>query len=83
MVHFDTKRLPLLKRENLREVHEYFFIAINDFSRELFAAILPGKTQHSSERFLSQVIEECSYTIKQSCFDNGLEYRGNENSPLL
>ena len=80
MVHFDTKRLPLLKGENSKETREYMFVGIDDFSRELFVGIMPDKTQHSSEKFLSQVIDECAYTIEQAYSDNGLEYRGNENS---
>jgi transposase InsO family protein len=80
MIHFDTKRLPLLKGESPKETREYLFVGVDDFSRELFAAILPDKTQHSSEKFLSQVIEECAYTIEQAYSDNGLEYRGNEEN---
>lgn len=77
MFHFDTKRLPLLKGESPKENHEYLFIGEDDFSRELYAAILPDKTQYSSEKFLKQVLDECPYTIEQSYSDNGLEYRGN------
>src|SRR3989338_2872714 len=42
---------------------ETLYIAIDDFSRELYAAILSDKTQYSSTAFLSQVLEECPYTI--------------------
>jgi transposase InsO family protein len=77
MLHFDTKRLPILKGESPKETHEYLFVAIDDFSRELFAAILPDKTQYSSEAFLKQVALECAYTIEQAYSDNGTEYRGN------
>lgn len=77
MVHFDTKRLPLLRGESPTTTHEYLFVAIDDFSRELFAAILPDKTQYSSEKFLAQVLDECPYTVEQAYSDNGLEYRGN------
>lgn len=80
MIHFDTKRLPLLKGESPKQTHEYLFVGIDDFSRELFAAILPDKTQYSSEKFLAQVIDECAYTIEQTYSDNGLEYRGNEQN---
>lgn len=80
MVHFDTKRLPLLQGESPKETHEYLFVAIDDFSRELYAAILPDKTQYSSERFLKQVIDECPYTIETVYSDNGLEYRGNREN---
>jgi hypothetical protein len=34
------------------------FVAIDDFSRELYAAILPDKTQVSAKAFLEQVLEE-------------------------
>ena len=80
MVHFDTKRLPLLRGESPKATREHLFIGIDDFSRELFAGILPDKTQYSSEKFLTQVIDECAYTIEQAYSDNGLEYRGNEKN---
>ena len=77
MMHVDTQRLPLLTAESPRNNHEYLFVAIDDYSRELYAAILPDKTQFSSETFLKQVLVECPYTIEQIYSDNGLEYRGN------
>lgn len=77
MIHFDTKRLPLLKGETPRENREYLFVGIDDFSRELYAAILPDKTQYSAESFLTQVLEECPYTIEQAYSDNGTEYKGD------
>jgi len=77
MVHGDTKRLPLLKGESPKEKHEYLFVGIDDYSRELYATILSDKTQYSSEKFLKQVLVECPYTIEQYYTDNGLEYRGN------
>lgn len=79
MVHADTKRLPLLQGESPTGMHQYLFVAIDDYSRELFAAILPDKTQYSAERFLNQVSDECAYTIEQWYTDNGTEYRGNPN----
>ncbi len=77
MIHFDTKRLPLLTGETTKQRREYMFVGIDDFSRELFCAILPDKTQYSAEKFLGQTIEECSYTIEQAYSDNGTEYKGN------
>lgn len=78
MLHFDTKRLPLLAGESPKNNHEYLFVAIDDYSRDLYVAIMPDKTQYSSERFLKQVLDECPYTIEQTYSDNGLEYRGNQ-----
>lgn len=83
MVHADTKRLPLLKGETPGQTHEYLFVAIDDFSRELYAAILPDKTQYSAERFLNQVLDECPYAIEQWYTDNGLEYKGNPETHAL
>jgi len=77
MFHGDTKRLPLIEGESSRKTREYLFVAIDDFSRELYAAILPDKTQHSSSKFLDQVIDECPYTIEVYYTDNGREYKGN------
>lgn len=62
MVHVDTKRLPILTGETPHATHEYLFVGIDDFSRELYVAILPDKTQYSSEKFLTQVLAECPYT---------------------
>ena len=58
-VHFDTKRLPLLKGGVRTLPRDYLFVGIDDFSRELYAAILPDKTQNSATTFVKQVIEEC------------------------
>src|SRR3989339_555325 len=80
MLHVDTKRLPLLTGESPTLNHEYLFLAIDDYSRELFIAIMPDKTQYSAERFLTQVLTECAYTIEQVYSDNGLEYKGNIQS---
>lgn len=74
MLHGDTKQLPLIKGQPRRES---LHVAIDDFSRELYAAILPDQTQLSSANFLKQVLDECPYTIEQWYSDNGKEYKGN------
>jgi transposase InsO family protein len=76
LVHFDTKRLPLIKGEDQTLPREYLFVAIDDFSRELYAGIFPDKTQYSSELFLRQVADECPYTIEYAYSDNGKEFKG-------
>ena len=46
-------------------------MAIDDFSRELYAAILPDKTQNSAARFLTNIIiAQCSYQIDCIYSDN-------------
>ena len=78
MFHLDTKRLPLLKGESPHNRYQYLFVGIDDFSRELYAAIMPDKTQHSAKKFMEQVLDECPYTIEQVYTDNGLEYKGDK-----
>lgn len=75
LVHFDTKRFPLLKGESPTGLREYLLVAIDDYFRELFAAIIPDKSQVSSAWFLEQVIEGCPYTIEYTYSDNGKEYK--------
>ena len=73
MLHVDTKRLPAIKGEAARE---YLFIGIDDFSRELYADILPDKSQFASTAFLHRLKDECPYTIEVIYSDNGTEYKG-------
>ena len=61
LVHFDTKRLPLLTGEKATNSREYLFVAIDDFSRELYAGIYPDKSQVSSASFLEQMVKECPH----------------------
>jgi len=83
MLHGDTKRLPLLEGQKATERREYLFVAIDDFSREHYAAILPDKTQFSARTFLEQVLKECPYTIEQYYTDNGKEYKGDPTHHAL
>lgn len=83
MVHVDTKRLPILTGETPGDTHEYLFVGIDDYSRELYAAILPDKTQYSATAFLDQILVECPYTIEQIYSDNGTEYRGREDHAFM
>lgn len=79
MVHVDTKRLPLLKGQISTDRREYLFVVIDDFSRELYAAILPDKTSGSAAKFLlEEVISPCPYLIECVYSDNGTEYKGGQ-----
>lgn len=73
MVHVNTKRLPTIKGDVRRE---YLFVGIDDFSREIYADILPDKSQYSSTNFLHRLVDECPYTIECVYSDNGHEYKG-------
>lgn len=84
MVHVDTKRLPLLKGQNSNSPREYLFVAIDDYSRELYACIMPDKTAFSAAKFLTeQVIKPCPYTIEVIYSDNGTEYKGTKDHELV
>jgi len=83
MMHFDTKRLPLLKGEDNTMPREYMFVGIDDFSRELYVGILPDKTQQSAAEFLQQVLDECPYTVECAYSDNGTEYKGTDSHAFV
>ena len=80
MMHADMTTLPLLEEESSLKKPERLFVAIDDYSRELYAAILPDKTQYSAARFLEQVASECPYTIEVWYTDNGREFVGNPDT---
>ncbi len=61
----------------------YLFVAIDDFSRELYAGIYPDKTQYSAQSFLQQVVMECPYTVEYTYSDNGKEYKGSSNHAFV
>jgi transposase InsO family protein len=77
LVHLDTKQLPLMVGETRMQPYEYLFVAIDDYSRELYAAIYPDKSSHSAAHFLASVIEDCPYRIERLLTDNGTEYKGS------
>lgn len=76
MMHSDNTELAMLTGETKTDKPETLYVAIDDFSRELYAAILPDQTQYASADFLKQVLEECPYTIECWYTDNGTEYKG-------
>ena len=59
------------------------FVAIDDYSRELFAGIMPDKSQHSAAKFLNQVLTECAYKIECTYSDNGTEYKGKSDHAFV
>lgn len=82
MVHFDTKRLPLLRLESIKCKREYLFVAIDDYSRFLFADILPDKTSHSAAIFLEEARRYMPFAIESTYSDNGSEYKGKKGHPF-
>jgi len=80
MFNIDTKRLPAIKDSQLRE---YLFVGIDAYSRELYADILPDKSQYSSTMFLHRLVDECPYTIEIAYTDNGTEYKGTTDHEFV
>jgi transposase InsO family protein len=78
MVHFDTKRLPLLIGEAAVQPREYLFVAIDDHSRYLFADIFPDKTSYSAAIFLEEVQRAFPFKIQCGYSDNGSECKAKE-----
>lgn len=76
MVHVDTKRLPLMPGEAIIQPREYLFVAIDDYSRWLYADIFPDKTTYSSAIFLEEVRRAMPFHLEQIYSDNGSEYKG-------
>jgi transposase InsO family protein len=83
MVHFDTKRLPLLWGEAIRDKREHLHVAIDDFSRFLVADIFPDKGQYSSAMHLEEVIETAPFEMETAYSDNGSCYRGRKDHAFV
>lgn len=80
MIHLDSKVLPHIEGENTKEIkREHLFVAIDDYSRVLFADIMPSKTQYSGALFLEEAVRDFSFPIITAYSDNGGEFKGNQN----
>jgi len=83
MVHFDTKKLPVMYGEAVTQPKEWLHVGIDDFSRFLVADILPDKTGYSSAIFLEETIHVMPFRIDVAYSDNGSEYRGRRDHPFV
>ncbi|NTV55217.1 MAG: transposase family protein [Candidatus Moranbacteria bacterium] len=83
MVHFDTKRLPLIYGEGIRDRREHLHVAIDDYSRYLVADIFPGKSQYSGAMHLEEVIETAPFAIEDAYSDNGSTYKGRKDHVFI
>lgn len=83
MVHFDTKKLPVMYGEAITAPREWLHVGIDDFSRFLVADILPDKTSYSSAIFLEETIHGMPFRIEKAYSDNGSEYRGRPDHPFV
>lgn len=83
MVHFDTKKLPVMHGESIRTPREWLHVAVDDFSRFLAADILPDKTGYSSAIFLEETLHAMPFRIEKAFSDNGGEYKGRPDHPFV
>lgn len=83
LVHFDTKKLPIMYGEAITTPREWLHVAVDDFSRFLVADIFPDKTSYSSAIFLEETIRTLPFRMEKAYSDNGSEYRGRPDHPFV
>lgn len=76
MVHIDSSVLPLLRGEAGNTPREYLYIFIDDYSRFLFADILPDQTSWSAAIALDEAEIMLPFSIEVMYSDNGKEFKG-------
>ena len=75
MVHTDSSMLPLLRGEAIITPREYLYIFIDDYSRWLFADILPDQTSWSAAICLDEAMIMMPFEIETMYSDNGKEFK--------
>ncbi|MEA1877464.1 MAG: IS481 family transposase [Bacteroidota bacterium] len=83
MVHFDTKKLPLIPGEGQNQPREHLHVAIDDYSRWVFADIMPDKTSYSAAIHLEETLLIMPFQIEKVYSDNGSEYKGREKHAFV
>lgn len=72
----------MLRQEAIIQPREYLFVAIDDYSRYLFADIFPDKTSYSAAIFLEEARRSFPFPITGIYSDNGSEYKGRTGHPV-
>lgn len=75
MVHTDSSVLPLLRGEAMTTPREYLYVFIDDYSRFLFADILPDQTSWSAAIALDEALIMLPFPISVMYSDNGKEFK--------
>lgn len=76
MVHTDSSVLSLVPGEAITTPKEYLYVFIDDYSRTLFADILPDQTSYSAAIVLDEALEMLPFTVECIYSDNGKEFKG-------
>ncbi len=75
MVHTDSSLLPLLRGEAVTTPREYLYVFIDDYSRWMFADILPDQTSWSAAIALDEACIMFPFDIEMMYSDNGKEFK--------
>lgn len=75
MVHTDSSVLPLLRGEAGNTPREYLYVFVDDYSRFLFADILPDQTSYSAAICLDEALIMMPFEIEIMYSDNGKEFK--------
>lgn len=75
MVHTDSSQLPLLRGEAATTPREYLYVFVDDYSRFLFADILPDQTSWSAAITLDEALIMLPFEIQIMYSDNGKEFK--------
>ncbi len=76
MVHTDSSFLPRISGEAITTPKEFLYVFIDDYSRTLFADILPDQTSYSAAIVLDEAIQMMPFEIECMYSDNGKEFKG-------
>ena len=76
MVHTDSSVLSLISGEAVTTPKEYLYVFIDDYSRTLFADILPDQTSYSAAIVLDEAVQMLPFQIACVYSDNGKEFKG-------
>lgn len=76
MVHTDSSVLPLVSGEAATTPKEFLYVFVDDYSRTLFADILPDQTSYSAAIVLDEALEMLPFEIECMYSDNGSEFKG-------
>lgn len=76
MVHADSSVLPLISGEAAVTPKEYLYVFIDDYSRTLFADILPDQTSFSAAIVLDEALQMLPFRVECLYSDNGKEFKG-------
>lgn len=76
LIHMDTKTLRRTQHEGSELPSECLYVAIDDYSRHLFAEILPKRNMEDAATFLKIFLKQSEFPIECIYTDNGTEFKG-------